>query len=197
MSESIRLSEAFWDNRYQNNETGWDIGTISTPLKTYIDQLTDTDLKILIPGAGNAYEAEYLWHNGFKNVTVVDWSKTALSNIKNRVPDFPKSQLIHGDFFELQSAFDLILEQTFFCAINPNLRQQYANKVHQLLEDNGKLVGLLFNDKLNNEHPPFGGSKPEYVNYFKPLFELEIIEPCYNSIASRDGRELFIKFNKT
>ncbi|WP_255572911.1 TPMT family class I SAM-dependent methyltransferase [Hanstruepera marina] len=196
MPESIDLSESFWDNRYQNNETGWDIGGISTPLKAYADQLKNKDQKILIPGAGNAYEAEYLWYNGFKNVTVVDWSKTALNNITNRVPDFPKSQLIHGDFFELHYTFDLILEQTFFCAINPNLRQEYANKMHQLLNANGKLVGLLFNDKLNNDHPPFGGSKPEYINYFKPFFELEIMEACYNSIGSRDGRELFIKFTK-
>ena len=42
------LNKNFWDLRYQNNEIGWDIGYISTPLKKYIDQLTDKNIKILI-----------------------------------------------------------------------------------------------------------------------------------------------------
>ena len=196
MSEIINLSEEFWDNRYQSNETGWDIGRVSRPLQMYIDQLTNKKLKILIPGAGNAYEAEYLWQNGFKNVYVVDLSKTALKNIKSRLPEISSNQLIHGDFFDLEDSFDLILEQTFFCALNPNLRSNYASKMHELLNSDGKLVGLLFNDQLNRTHPPFGGSKSEYIKYFEPYFKLEIIEACHNSIESRLGRELFLKLVK-
>lgn len=196
MSDIIDLSEKFWDNRYQSNETGWDIGRVSRPLQMYIDQLTNKKLKILIPGAGNAYEAEYLWRSGFNNVCVVDLSKAALNNIKSRLPEISSNQLIHGDFFDLDDSFDLILEQTFFCALNPNLRSNYASKIHELLHADGKLVGLLFNDKLNETHPPFGGSKSEYIKYFEPYFELQIIEACYNSIESRKGRELFIKFRK-
>ena len=113
------LNKNFWDLRYQNNEIGWDIGYISTPLKKYIDQLTDKNIKILIPGGGNSYEAEYLHNLGFKNVFVVDISPTALTNLKNRVPDFPKNHLINIDFFKLNNSFDLILEQTFFCALTP------------------------------------------------------------------------------
>lgn len=196
MSKIVDLSEEFWDNRYQSNDTGWDIGSISNPLKNYIDQLPNKKLKILIPGAGNAYEAEYLWHEGFNNVYVVDLSKTALNNIKKRVPKFPDHQLIHGNFFDLEDSFDLILEQTFFCAINPNLRSNYALKVQELLKAEGKLVGLLFSDKLNETHPPFGGTKAEYIQYFKPYFILEIMENCYNSIESRKSREIFIKLIK-
>ena len=196
MPENIDLSEAFWDNRYQTNDIGWDIGRVSKPLKAYIDQLTNKNLKILIPGAGNAYEAEYLWHNGFKNIYVIDLSKTALTNLKNRIPNIPNEQLIHGNFFDLEDTFDLILEQTFFCALNPDLRPNYARKMSGLLHEKGKLAGLLFDDSLNENHPPFGGSKSEYINYFEPYFDLEIIDTCYNSIESRKGRELFIKFLK-
>ena len=187
------LSEDYWDNRYKTNNTGWDIGHISTPLKAYFDQLTNKDLKILIPGSGNAYEAEYLYKNGFKNVYVVDLSETALHSFKNRVPDFPQKQLLHIDFFDLDMTFDLIIEQTFFCAIAPKLRKMYAYKMRQLLTESGKLVGLLFNVPFNLEQPPFGGNKTEYVTYFTPYFNMAIFEPCYNSIESRKNRELFIK----
>jgi SAM-dependent methyltransferase len=190
------LSANAWDTRYQNNDIGWDLGVISTPLKVYFDQLENKDLKILIPGGGNSYEAEYLFNNGFKNVFVVDISKSALENIKNRVPDFPVVNLILGDFFELENAFDLIIEQTFFCAIAPSLRKNYALKMQQLLKHKGKLLGLQFNVPLNKDRPPFGGNKEEYLGYFKPYFKIEKMEACYNSYGNRKGRELFVMLLK-
>ena len=190
------LNKNFWDLRYQNNETGWDIGYISTPLKKYIDQLTDKNIKILIPGGGNSYEAEYLHNLDFKNVFVLDISPTALTNLKNRVPDFPKNHLINIDFFKLNNSFDLILEQTFFCALTPKLRDNYVLKMNQLLRPNGKLVGLLFNIPLNKDRPPFGGTKKEYLSYFKNYFKIEIMELSYNSISERTNNELFIKLIK-
>ncbi|MFK5982418.1 MAG: methyltransferase domain-containing protein [Flavobacteriaceae bacterium] len=190
------LDEKFWDSRYQSDNIGWDIGRISTPLKEYIDQLKNKDLKILIPGGGNSYEAEYLHNKGFTNVFVIDLSKTALENLQKRIPSFPEENLIHSDFFELQETYDLIIEQTFFCALNPDLRPQYAIKMNELLQPKGKLVGLLFCVPLYDNRPPFGGNKEEYIPYFKPYFNLKIIEPCYNSVSERRNQELFIKFIK-
>ncbi|PHS67038.1 MAG: SAM-dependent methyltransferase [Flavobacterium sp.] len=190
------LDEKFWNSRYQDQNTGWDLGIISTPLKEYFDQLNNKNLKILIPGGGNSYEAEYLHNKGFTNVYVVDLSKTALENLQKRIPSFPKEHLIHANFFELEETFDLIIEQTFFCALNPELRPQYAIKMNELLQAKGKLVGLLFCVPLFIDHPPFGGNKEEYTPYFKPYFNLEIIEPCYNSVSERANQELFIKFIK-
>lgn len=192
----IILDSRYWESRYQDNSTGWDLGKASRPMQYYIEQLDNKDLKILIPGGGNSYEAEYLVKRGFKNTFVVDLSETALINLKNRVPDFPSSQLLQKDFFDINMKFDLILEQTFFCAINPSLRNNYAEKMSELLTDNGKLVGLLFNAPLYQEHPPFGGNKNEYEKYFEPYFNIEIMELCYNSESERKGKELFIKLQK-
>ena len=62
------LNEDYWDSRYHEKTTGWDVGYITTPIKEYIDQIIDKSLKVLIPGGGNSYEAEYLHHQGFNNV---------------------------------------------------------------------------------------------------------------------------------
>ena len=35
------LDRTYWETRYRSDETGWDLGGPSTPLKEYIDQLTD------------------------------------------------------------------------------------------------------------------------------------------------------------
>ncbi len=192
----MTFNEDFWDNRYIDKNTGWDIGYVSTPLKTYFDQLENKDLKILIPGGGNSYEAEYLHNLGFKNVYVVDISSIPLQGLQKRLPDFPSKHLIHANFFDLDMAFDLIIEQTFFCALDPKLRSQYVKRSHQLLNKNGKIVGLLFNDPLNEDHPPFGGNKKEYITCFNPMFNIEIMALCYNSIKPRADMELFIKMIK-
>ena len=196
MQEMLNLSEKFWTNKYETNKIGWDLGEVSPPLKAYFDQLKNKELKILIPGGGNSYEAEYLFNNGFKNVYVVDIAKQPLQNIKLRVPDFPETQLIHGNFFDLNQEFDLIIEQTFFCAINPELRPKYAAKMNAILKSKGKLVGVLFDTVLNEDHPPFGGNKEEYLNYFKRYFKNVQMTPCYNSFHNRKGMELFVKITK-
>lgn len=186
--------EDYWTNRYKENQTGWDIGSPSLPLQSYIDQLENKEIKILIPGAGNAYEAEYLFNHGFSNVFVLDISKTPLYQLKKRVPKFPSSHLIHGDFFELDDTFDLIIEQTFFCSFEPTKanRSAYAKKMHELLNENGKLVGVWFKHPLKEDgNRPFGGSKNEYLSYLTPYFEVQVFEDCYNSISPRMGNELF------
>ncbi len=175
---------------------GWDIGGISQPLRAYIDQLNDKNLSILIPGAGNAYEVEYLISNGFRNTYFLDFSSKAISNFKSRCPLFPENHIFCQDFFEHNRRYDLILEQTFFCALAPKLREKYVAKMHDLLKQKGKLVGILFNFPLSDSGPPFGGSKDIYEELFDPYFNIEVLENCYNSIKPRSGTELFINMRK-
>ncbi len=193
----IQLNASYWDNRYVEQTHRWDLGHVSPPLKEYMHSLNNKALKILIPGAGNAYEAEYLHQLGFTNVYVIDWSRTAINNIKKRVPTFPENNLIHGDFFDLEMTFDLILEQTFFCALNPELRSKYVTKMNSLLHNKGKLAGLLFDAPLYSDKPPFGGSKNEYLSVFSKLFKINFMKKALNSHESRIGRELFFEIEKT
>lgn len=189
----MELDKDFWNTRYAENETGWDLGAPSTPLKEYIDTLSDKDTRILIPGCGNAHEAEYLHELGFTNLFVIDFAPLALEGFHKRYPDFPEKHLILGDFFEHQAQYDLILEQTFFCALNPKLRSAYAKKMHELLAPSGKLAGVMFCFELTEQGPPFGGSVKEYEGYFGELFETKSMAPCMNSIAPRAGRELWVE----
>lgn len=192
----MKLNSDYWENRYSNLEIGWDTGKITTPLKEYIDQIEDKSIKILIPGCGNGYEFEYLMNKGFSNTFVLDYAKTPLENLKKRFSNYSKNQLIHSDFFEHQGQYDLIIEQTFFCALDPELRSKYVKKMHSLLSPKGKLIGLLFQFPLTESGPPFGGSKEEYINLFSAYFEIKTLEPAYNSIKPRQGNELFFIFTK-
>jgi hypothetical protein len=54
----------------------------------------------------------------------------------------------------------------------------------------------LFGKEFESEGPPFGGSINDYRLLFDKLFVIEIMESCYNSIAPREGSELFIKLRR-
>ena len=192
----MKLNSEYWENRYTNQETNWDVGKITTPLKKYIDHIEDKSIKILIPGAGNSYEFEYLFNNGFENVFVLDFAQAPLDNIHKRIPNCNTNQLIKSDFFEHEDKYDLILEQTFFCALEPSLRKDYVKKMKSLLNPNGKIVGLLFQFPLTEVGPPFGGSKEEYESLFENDFHIKTLETANNSIKPRQGNELFFNFIK-
>ncbi len=190
------LNKEYWENRYLNDQAPWDAGSITTPIKEYIDSLADKSLKILVPGAGNAHEFEYLYTSGFTNSFVLDFAPSPLENLKQRMPALADDHVIFDDFFAISGQYDLIIEQTFFCALDRGLRQQYARKMYELLKPGGTLAGLLFEFPLTEQGPPFGGSREEYEKTFSPYFDIIVMEPARNSIKPREGRELFIIFRK-
>ena len=199
---SSAFNAAYWQARYAApGRTGWDAGRITPPLRAHFDQLpVNQQPRILIPGAGRAYEAEYLHQLGFHHVVVADLAPAPLAGLAARVPDFPAENLWQADFFALGPAekFDFIIEQTFFCAIDPSQRPAYARQCAALLRPGGKLVGLLFDTEFAGaSEPPFGGSREEYRAYFAPYFKFTHFDTAYNSLPARAGRELFICLQKS
>lgn len=192
----LPLGETFWNNHYDAKETGWDLGEVSPPIKAYIDQLTNKNLRILIPGCGNSYEAEYLLQQGFTNITVIDIAPTLVKHLKEKFASNPNIKIILGDFFEHEGQYDLIFEQTFFCALNPPLRKDYVAKMKELLVPGGKLVGVMFDREFEQQGPPFGGCKCQYKPMFENDFVFKTFELCNNSFVKRHDTELFINLIK-
>ncbi len=193
----MELDETFWNDLYIQRETGWDAGVITTPIKEYVDQLLHRNIAILIPGCGYGHEAGYLLHRGFTNVTVIDISTELCKTLEKKFEKFLSKGLtiVCGDFFDHKGQYDLVIEQTFFCALDPALRQQYVEQMYRLLKPGGRVVGLLFNREFEGG-PPFGGTKQEYESLFLPKFTIEIMNECYNSILPRKGTELFFRLLK-
>ncbi len=188
-------TSSYWQDRYDNGNTQWDIGFPSMPIVGYIDGVKNKDLSILIPGCGNAYEAKYILDKGFTNLTVIDFAAKPVEKLKKELSLYKDSvNIIECDFFSHQGQYDLILEQTFFCAITVDKRADYVRQIKTLLSENGKLVGVLFNRSFNGG-PPFGGNIAEYRELFSVHFTSVKIEDCYNSIPARAGSEVFINIS--
>lgn len=200
MNLDLILDQSYWSGRYNSSRTEWDAGAITPPLRDYFVQMASADQsRILIPGAGNSYEAEYLHTLGFTQVFVVDVAPEPLRAFHERVPSFPAEHLLLQDFFQLSVTppFDLLVEQTFFCALPPTQRSAYAEKCSQLLRKGGTLMGVLFDTDFGpRQEPPFGGSRAEYRAYFESYFDFVHFETAYNSIKPRQGRELFVCLKK-
>lgn len=193
---NFSLDGNYWSNRYDDGTAVWDLGEVSPPLKNYIDQLTDKNIRILIPGCGNTHEADYLLKQGFTNITVIDIAPALVAQLNEKYKANQNIKIILGDFFKHQGEYDLILEQTFFCALDPALRKDYVAKMHELLAPKGKLVGVLFNRRFEEQGPPFGGDRDDYEPLFANHFILLTFEPCYNSFIKRKDSELFINLLK-
>lgn len=190
------LSATYWDQRYRDSHTPWDIGYVSPPLRNYFDCLENKSIRILIPGAGRAHEAIYLHQQGFDQVWVCDWAPESFGHLKKQAPDFPEQHLLIGDFFALKMQVDLVVEQTFFCALPSAKRAEYVHKMAELIADQGKLMGLLFATEFPQPGPPFGGSEAEYRNLLNTRFEIDQMTLAPDSIKPRLGRELFFVATK-
>lgn len=190
------LDQQYWDERWENGTTNWDIGYASPAITDYMSQYPAKDAAILIPGCGNAHEAAFLVANGFTNITVLDIAPTAVATLRQKFKDSPEITVLHDDFFKHTGNYDLMIEQTFFCAIPIRQREEYVRQIASLLNPGGKLIGLLFNRVFEQEGPPFGGEMAAYRAMFEDRFIIKTMSSCYNSVPPRAGSELFINLTK-
>ena len=189
-----QLSAKYWEQRYVDKNTGWDVGDVVPQWKTFFKDFIESDKgkRILVPGAGLGHEVEYLHRSGFLDVHILDWSKSAIDSFQQRLPSFPSSHCHVGDFFQHKGQYDVIVEQTFFCAIDPTLREQYAKAIDNLLGEKGQWAAMLFNTQFDGDGPPFGGSIDEYIDLFQGIFKELVIDEEPASLDPRRGREVFV-----
>lgn len=190
------LDQNYWNERWEQRETGWDIGYSSPPIEDYMVQFENKNAKILIPGCGNAHEAEFLLENGFTDITILDIAPNAVAILKKKFENNPEIKVVCDDFFYHHDRYHLIIEQTFFCALNPERRTEYVKKTAELLSPKGKIMGVLFDRFFERQGPPFGGTIEEYRGLFGKEFEIKTMEKCRNSIPARMGSEAFIILEK-
>ncbi len=201
-AQSINSSmPEYWEKRYQSDDTGWDLGG-PTPIFDNWIQFQEDSLSICILGAGNGWDAINFAEKGH-NVTAVDFAESAIVNMNTLAQERGiQINLIHSDIFDLcklfNHTFDIVLEYTCFCAINPARRTDYVRMTNQILKPDGKLVALLFpiDKDINDDGPPFVVDLDSTISLFSKYFILDRKEIPSLSIERRNGREVFVIFKK-
>ena len=195
-------SPSFWNELYFNNKDVWNLNTPTPIFVNWAKQLPkNKKLNICIPGCGKGQDALYLSSQGH-NVYAVDFAENAINYLFNKAKaDGISLNIIKSDFFNLDlkfnNYFDVILEYTFYCAIDPSKRNDYVSTCYDLLNNDGKFIGILLPlIKKNNEEPPFQISLNEIKKLFSKKFKINKIEFSEHSIDARMNNEVFVDFTK-
>ncbi len=188
----------FWEQRYQEGTTRWDLGKAAPPLASL---LSSPDApppgRAAILGCGRGYEAVLFASYGFE-VVGFDFAPSAIATATRRAENSRSSaKFLQRDIFDLPEEFpgyfDYVIEHTCFCAIPPAKRSDYVRVARSLLRPGGELIGLFFTHSRPGG-PPFGVTPAEIREYFTSDFEILSLAPATNSIPSRQGEEHLARF---
>lgn len=187
------LPAGMWEERYQTGETGWDLGGPPPALVALIEDLGETGLRVLVPGAGRAHDA-IAWARAGHHVTAVDYAPSAVAAAQaNAAEAGVQLTVAEVDLFDLPAsfigAFDLVWEQTCYCAILPKQRDAYVAAMAQVLHPGGRFFGLLWNHG-KPDGPPFDVTPEDVRERFPPAFEVVRTDPVRQSVPSRENEFL-------
>lgn len=161
---------AFWDERYAVGRTPWDQ---PKPPRAFADFLKRRQpiVRAFVPGCGSGYEIRALHEAGWETLGI-DYSRAAVARAQTILG--PLSGLVrYGDFFAHDAAlgsFELVYERTFLCALSPDRRHDYGQRMAELIQPGGVLCGFFFFGP-EDEPPPHPISATELLAIFGHAFE--------------------------
>lgn len=187
----------FWSSRYREGRTPWDLGDVSTPVRMMVERWFPAQGHVLIPGCGRGHEALFLAKQGYQ-VTALDLAPEPLEDLRSRAAEQALAlQIRQGNMFdapaELDGAFDVFLEQTCLCALDPSLRGSYEALAHRMLKPGGQVLGVLM--RVPREGGPPYDLPPEHVQGLFPSarWEVEGPHPVDPPNAARPGPEYLMR----
>jgi len=190
--KKIGYSREDWQRHYDENDLGWDLGQVAPPFVSLFENNIIVPSKTLVPGCGRGHEVVFLAENGF-DVTAIDYSTGAVNHLNSVIKNRQlKSRVLLQNFFELDSThdglYDLLIEQTFFCAISPNQRPLYIETVVRALKKGGMIAGLFYHTGQEGG-PPFNTTREDIINHFSEFFEIKKLDHSKNSAERRKEKE--------
>ncbi len=190
-----------WEADYRHKTDGWDLGGPTPAFKRLAASGRFTPGRMIVPGAGRGHDAREFARHGFQ-VTAVDFSPTAIREMKRLADPEAPIEILQHDMFTLPHAFDgsfdYVLQYTCFCAIDPKRRGDYADLIARLLKAGGIYIDLAFPLDGRPGGPPFAVSESEIADLFEARgFKLVSQEKPEESVSPRRNAEELLIFRKT
>lgn len=191
-----------WKQAWKEDRTPWDQGASSPVVHDLVKANALPHGRGLVPGAGSGYDVLALASNE-RRMIGLDLSELAVQRFERlreeAAVDREHAQMHAADFFNFEAPpFNFIWDYTFLCAIEPEQRQAWGERVRTLLKPDGQLFVLVFPTTPIHDDP----NRPPYVlsvelvsNILGPDFRLELCEPVQNSRGNRRGREVLARWS--
>ncbi|MBI4576573.1 MAG: methyltransferase domain-containing protein [Planctomycetes bacterium] len=191
---------AFWQGHYVRGETDWDKGGPAPPLVSLAARGVLRGRSLVVVGCGYGHDALHFARLGYE-VTGLDLVEEAVAGADARAQTAAVScRFVRADVLDppvaFHGRFDLWLEHTFYCAIDPARRDDYVKAAHLLLRPGGTLFGLFYHHGRAGG-PPFDTDEGDLRRRFPPCFELESVERPVDSFPSRAGAELLVRMRRS
>ncbi|HEY8377399.1 MAG TPA: methyltransferase domain-containing protein [Nannocystis sp.] len=181
----------FWDPLYAADAGGWELGRAAPPIEAWFLEHSPKDMDVLVPGCGRGHEARLLAQLGAR-VTAIDLSPTAIAQAQALTgPELSIAFAVRDLFTYIGRApeFDLVVEHTCYCAIDPARRADYVEAVASALRPGGRLVGLFYAHGRPGG-PPYTTDRAEVERRFQRRFAIERLEVARGSTLVRHRQEL-------
>ncbi|HEX4086644.1 MAG TPA: methyltransferase domain-containing protein [Chthoniobacteraceae bacterium] len=180
-----------WQARYEAEDTPWDQGEAHPSLVDYLKEGRFSG-RVLAPGCGLGYDVRAI-STKENRVTGLDLAHAAMEKAR----EFSKAgaeEFIAGDLFdlpgELRGVFDWVMEHTCFCAIEPQMREDYVRAVGEALKAGGRVFAIFYLNPGSETQPPFGVTVQELDELFGKKFSVEREWIPERTFEGREGREL-------
>lgn len=175
----------------------WDLQQPHPAFVDMLPRLKQPRSRILILGCGEGHDAAFFAEEGHI-VTAVDFSDVALDRARKKYGHL-SIQFVHADAFKLphnfDKSFDVVIEHTHYCAIDPYRRSQLVQVWNRCLIQGGLLMGVFFSTEKRSG-PPYGSTEWEIRQRLQKDYHFLFWGRWKNSPPQRQGRELFILAQK-
>ena len=199
LTESTIEKMKEWNEIYTQESTPpWSLQQPSLIILDMIPRLKLPKSRILILGCGEGFDAIPFAEAGHV-VTLVDFSPEAIAKAKQNLAQYPNVSFEVMDVFDVphswNHSFDLIVEHTLFCAINPDLRNKLITVWKRLLHEEGQILSIFY-VMYKQFGPPYGATEFEIRHRLNPHFQFLFWTRAKNSVPRRLGQELFVLAKK-
>jgi SAM-dependent methyltransferase len=172
----------FWEQMYRDKRDAWDLGDVTPPI---------------VFGCGRGHEARAAARAGFETVGI-DFAESVRADAERLTPaDLAKRVTWRtADIFDLArtdpGAFDLVIEHTSYCAIDPKRRDEWMRVARAVLRPGGTLLGLFYVHGREGG-PPYATTREDAKAALdRAHFHIEHAETPSDSIERRRGDEYLV-----
>jgi phytoene dehydrogenase-like protein len=192
-----------WQDAWRERRTPWDAGASPPVLARLVHAGTLPDGLAVVPGCGAGYDVLSL-ASASRPVIGIDVAEGAGDRFEalrteRKIPaDWARIHI--GDFF----AFDpgepvqLVWDYTFFCALDPEVRPRWGERIDALLGDEGELVTLMFPTASfgSPSGPPYTVDVDMYQGALGRGFTPTLVEHVEESHPGRQGLEVLARWRR-